>query len=65
VSTGFIALLCVPGSPAFMATPSWIALAAWVMLGGALYLPRVAGLGRMSRAERDYLILGAHDARRQ
>jgi len=63
VSTGFIALLCVPGSPAFMATPSWIALAAWVTLGGALYLPRVAGLGRMSRAERDYLILGAHDGR--
>ena len=58
-STGFIALLCVPGSPAFMAAPSWIALAAWVALGVAFYLTRVADLRRMSRAELDHLILAA------
>ncbi len=57
-SAGFIGLLIVPGSPAFMATPSWIALAGWVTLGSAFYLTRVAHLGRMTRAELDYLILG-------
>ena len=58
-ATGFIALLCVPGSPAFMATPSWVALAAWVTLGVAFYLTRVADLSRMSRTELDHLILAA------
>ncbi len=57
-SAGFIGLLIVPGSPAFMATPSWIALAGWVTLGSAFYLTRVAHLGKMTRAELDYLILG-------
>ena len=33
LSLGFITLLCVPGMPGFMATPSWIALAVWVGLG--------------------------------
>ena len=58
VSAGFIALLIVPGSPAFMAPPSWIALAGWVTLGSAFYLTRVADFGGMSRAELDYVILG-------
>ena len=58
VSAGFIALLTVPGTPAFMAVPSWIALAGWVTLGGVIYLMRRGDLGRMSRAELDYLILG-------
>ena len=55
---GFIALLCVPGSPAFMAVPSWIALAGWVTLGTVFYLSRIADLNRMTRRELDYLILG-------
>ncbi len=58
VSAGFIALLCIPGTPAFMAVPSWIALAGWVTLGGIIYAVRYADIGRMSRAELDYLILG-------
>ena len=58
VAAGFGALLLVPGSPAFMAAPSWIALAGWVVLGIAFYLTRVTDLGGMSRAELDYLILG-------
>lgn len=57
-SIGFIALLCVPGSPAFMAVPSWIALAGWVTLGTVFYLSRIADLNRMTRRELDYLILG-------
>ncbi len=58
VSAGFIALLCIPGTPAFMAAPSWIALAGWMTLGSVIYVTRFAALGRMSRAELDYLILG-------
>ena len=57
-SIGFIALLCVPGSPAFMAVPSWIALAGWVTLGVVFYLTRIADLNRMTRSKLDYLILG-------
>jgi len=57
-SIGFIALLCVPGSPAFMAVPSWIALAGWVTLGTVFYLSRIADLNRMTRRKLDYLILG-------
>ena len=58
VSAGFIALLCVPGTPAFMAGPSWIALAGWMTLGAVFYLMRVGSIGKMSRDEFDYLILG-------
>lgn len=67
VSAGFIALLCIPGTPAFMAAPSWIALAGWVTLGGVIYMTRFAELRRMGRAELDYLILGdgGGDAKRR
>ncbi|MBM4220169.1 MAG: APC family permease [Gammaproteobacteria bacterium] len=58
VSVGFLVLLCVPGMPGFMAWPSWVALFCWVALGATFYASRAAALGRLSKQERDRLILG-------
>jgi amino acid transporter len=53
----FVVLLCVPGMPAFMVWPSWIALAGWVTLGILFYASRAAEFRRLSGSELDYLIL--------
>lgn len=39
-SASFVILLTVPGMPAFMEPPSWLALAGWLILGGFLFLRR-------------------------
>jgi len=57
VSIGFIVLLTVPGMPAFMATPSWIALLAWVGLGVLFFVSRAADYRAIPQAELDHLIL--------
>ncbi|SMB85281.1 amino acid/polyamine/organocation transporter, APC superfamily [Desulfonispora thiosulfatigenes DSM 11270] len=57
-SFAFLLLLCVPGSPGFMATPSWIALVGWVALGIIFYLAKTKEYNKLSTAELDYLILG-------
>lgn len=57
-SVAFIALLAVPGMPAFMAAPSWLTLAGWVGLGGLFYLFRAGEYRRIQTSTLDYLILG-------
>ena len=57
LSVGFIVLLCAPGSPAFMATPSWIALAAWVGLGLVFFAGRAGEYRALPASELDHLIL--------
>lgn len=58
LSAGFLVLLLVPGMPAFMAPPSWIALAAWVALGTIFFLIKRAQYRAIPGDELDYLILG-------
>jgi amino acid transporter len=57
VSVGFIVLLTVPGMPAFMARPSWVALCAWVVLGVLFFLIRVRDYRLIPDQELDHLIL--------
>ena len=57
LSAGFIVLLAAPGMPAFMATPSWIALAAWVGLGLAFFASRAGEYRALPARELDHLIL--------
>jgi amino acid transporter len=57
-SLGFVVLLTVPGMPAFMSTPSWIALAGWVALGMVFFAARTADYRHMSKRELDEAILG-------
>jgi amino acid transporter len=61
MSVGFLVLLMVPGMPAFMARPSWIALAAWLALGTIFFVIRAPSYRAMSKAELDYLILAQGD----
>jgi len=58
LSVGFLILLLVPGMPAFMDRPSWIALAAWVGLGTIFFLSKAADYRSISKGDLDYLILG-------
>lgn len=57
-SLSFLILLCVPGMPAFMAAPSWIAFAIWVCLGITFYTFQAKLYRRLPQKELDYLILG-------
>lgn len=54
---GFLTLLCVPGMPAFMKPPSWIALALWVGMGITFYAFQAKQYRHLPRQELDYLIL--------
>lgn len=58
ISAGILLLLIVPGSPAFMAKQSWIALLVWVLLGASFYLVAGRSLSKVSKRELDFLILG-------
>jgi amino acid transporter len=64
-SIGFFLLLVVPGSPGFLSTPSWIALAVWVGLGALFFLIRYKHYSAIPEDELDYLILGDHSANRK
>ncbi|WP_100009935.1 APC family permease [Lentibacillus sediminis] len=57
-SLSFLALLLIPGSPAFLGVESRIALYAWVLLGIVFYLIKRKDLKSMSKEELNYLILG-------
>jgi amino acid transporter len=56
-SLGFLTLLCVPGMPAFMAPPSWIALAVWTAMGITFFSLQAKQYRQLSNRELDYLIL--------
>ncbi len=57
VSFGVLMLLCVPGSPGFMAVESWYACGIWVGMGGLFYLSQAKKYNTLSKSELDYLIL--------
>lgn len=57
-SIGCLALLLVPGSPAFLDAPAWIALLCWLGLGLAFYLTFGEKYLRTPKHELDSLILG-------
>lgn len=57
-SITFIALLLVPGSPAFMGLESMIALVAWIALGFIFYLAKRTEFNKIPKEELNYLILG-------
>ena len=58
LAVGFVLLLCVPGMPAFMAPPSWVALSVWVALGLLFWLIRARRYSSIPTAALDQLILG-------
>ena len=62
ISVAILLLLIVPGSPAFMAKQSWIALAGWVVIGGGFYLVSRKSFVNIPKVEMDYLIRGAYSA---
>ncbi|MFD2829910.1 APC family permease [Corticicoccus populi] len=57
ISLVFLGLLLVPGSPASLSTPSYIALLVWVVLGVVFFATQYKKLNSMSKEELDYMIL--------
>jgi amino acid transporter len=55
---GFLVLLLVPGSPAFMGVQAVIALVIWILLGIAFYFVRKRVFHEIPKEEMDYMILG-------
>lgn len=58
ISVAILLLLIVPGSPAFMASQSFVALAVWVVLGIIFYFCSRKNFMSITKREMDYLILG-------
>lgn len=58
IAVVILLLLIVPGSPAFMAPQSFIALAAWVILGFVCYHLSKKNFVKLSKREMDFLVLG-------
>ncbi|GGH76460.1 amino acid transporter [Pullulanibacillus pueri] len=58
LSLVFLGLLLIPGSPAFLDTPAWIALGIWILLGALFYAVKGKEYRRIPKAQMDYLILG-------
>lgn len=56
----FIALLLVPGSPAFLGIESRIALILWIIIGIVFYLFKRKEYNSIPEEELHYLILGKH-----
>ncbi|HEY4599688.1 MAG TPA: APC family permease [Cerasibacillus sp.] len=56
----FIALLLIPGSPAFLGIESRIALILWIVIGAGFYLVKRREYNSISEEELNYLILGEH-----
>lgn len=53
----FLGLLLIPGSPATLSTPSYIALIVWLVLGLAFFVVRYPKLKNMDKDELSRLIL--------
>ncbi|MFD1416282.1 APC family permease [Oceanobacillus jeddahense] len=60
-SVVFLALLLVPGSPAFLGLESRISLAVWIVLGLIFYLIKRKDLNSLSDKEMNYRILGKEE----
>lgn len=61
VSIIFLALLLIPGSPAFLGIQSRIALVVWIVLGIGFYLFKRRELNEIPEDELKYLILGKRE----
>lgn len=53
-----LALLIVPGSPAFLSVPSWVAMVVWVGMGAIFYMTQAKNYLQIPKDKLDYLILG-------
>ncbi|MFC3039719.1 APC family permease [Virgibacillus xinjiangensis] len=60
-SLTFLALLLIPGSPAFLGIESRIALIAWVVLGLIFYFMKRKELNDIPEEELNYLITGSEE----
>lgn len=58
VSVMILLLLVIPGSPAFMAPQSFVALAAWILMGIIFYSISKKRFDKLTKREMDFLILG-------
>lgn len=59
-SLTFVALLAIPGSPAFMGVPSWMALIVWLAIGAVFYFVRREAFNNIPKKTMDYYIFGEH-----
>ncbi|MTI83963.1 MAG: APC family permease [Firmicutes bacterium] len=53
-----LGLLIIPGSPAFLTPPSWIALASWIAIGVFFYMTMVKEYLQIPKATLDHLVFG-------
>ena len=53
----FLGLLLIPGSPASLSLPSYIALFIWLVLGIVFFMIRYPSLKKMTNDELNYLVL--------
>ena len=58
ISLGIIALMVIPGMPAFLSRPCWCALGVWVLLGAIFYSVAMKRFKQTSHGMVGYLILG-------
>src|SRR5690625_1269385 len=58
ISLVFLGLLFIPASPAFLATPSLIALVIWILLGVIFYLAKGKEYNNIPKKELDQHIIG-------
>ncbi|WP_163969772.1 APC family permease [Oceanobacillus halotolerans] len=58
-SITFLALLLIPGSPAFLGIESRIALVAWIALGFIFYFAKRTEFNKIPKEQLNYLILGS------
>ena len=58
ISLGIIALMVIPGMPAFLSRPCWGALVVWVLLGAIFYGVAMKRFRQTSHGMVGYLILG-------
>ncbi|MFQ5577972.1 MAG: APC family permease, partial [Anaerolineae bacterium] len=61
-AASFLALLLIPGMPAFMAPPSWMAFAGWLALGAIFYAVQAGEYRSLPEARFEALIMGSAPA---
>ena len=58
ISAGVVALQVIPGMPAFLSVPCWIAMAIWVGMGVIFYFAAAGDFRKQSVGMINYLITG-------
>lgn len=61
LSLGFVALLLIPGMPAYLEFPSRIALGIWIFLGIIFYVSSSKEYNKLPRAELERLIMNKNN----